>query len=125
MSDHVDEKPPQLEMMTYPKTKKLPTARHIRSLAVDFNENCVKLIDLAADKEDASQSVDLILIVSPGLTEPQAAVRRRIMFGKSRPIVHAKAKRAASAAGPKDVDADWEIINKEDLVVKEQEARSM
>jgi hypothetical protein len=47
------------------------------------------------------------------------------MFGTPHPVIHQTVKTAALKASPKDADADWDIVDKDELNVSKDGIRGM
>jgi hypothetical protein len=60
-----------------------------------------------------------------GLHIAQLRIARHVMLGIPHPAIHQTAKAAAPKAGPKDADADWDIVGTDDLSVGKDEIRGM
>jgi hypothetical protein len=136
-SDYTDEEVPLLERNEYdgyePTVRRLrnkppPSLGHVRSAAVDFSKNFAREIDHAIKKEQVSCSVDLHLMLCRvvwAYNIAQQRIARHVTFGTPHPVIHQRVKAAAPKAGLKDADADWDIVDTDELGVSKDDIRGM
>ena len=60
-----------------------------------------------------------------GLRIAQLRIARHVTFGAPHPVVHQTVKAAAPKAGLKDADADWDIVDTDELSVSKGEFRGI